>query len=80
MLSEITDLHDYNTHYLSLVLKLHLATQKADLTMINSLRAQIMGLKVIDTKLQKAVAAIIQNNFALALTIETDALLKLAAA
>lgn len=80
VLSEITSLYDCHTQYLSLVLKLHLATQKADLITINSLRAQIIGLKVIDTKLQKAIAAISQKNFALALTIEIDALLKLAAA
>ena len=80
VLSNITALYDCNTQYLSLVLKLHLATKKADLIMINTLRAQIIGLKIVDANLQRAVEAINQENFTLAINIETDALLKLAAA
>lgn len=78
-LSGIPDLHDCHVEYLSLVLKLHLATQKEDLATINSLRAKIAGIQVVDVKLEKAVAAIGEKNFSIAIDYEADALLKLAA-
>ncbi len=79
ILSEIPDLHDCHAQYLSLVLKLHLATRRKDLVTMNSLRKRIGGIGVKDAKLEKAVAALATGNFTLALTCETDALLKLAA-
>ena len=79
ILSEIPDLHDCHAQYLSLVLKLHSATRKKDLATINSLRERIAGLQVVDARLEKAVVALGERNFSLALTYETDALLKLAA-
>lgn len=79
ILSEIPDLYDCNVKYLSLVLKLHSATQKKDRATMNSLRAEIAGLQVVDVRLEKTVAALGEGNFSLALDYETDALLKLAA-
>ncbi|TRZ41941.1 hypothetical protein D4S03_12480 [bacterium] len=79
ILSEIPNLYDCHVQYLSLVLKLHSATQKKDLATINSLRARIVGIQVVDVKLEKAVAALGERNFSLALDCETDALLKIAA-
>jgi tetratricopeptide (TPR) repeat protein len=79
ILSEIPNLYDCHVQYLSLVLKLHSAMQKKDLTTINSLRARIAGIKIVDVKLEKAVAALGERNFSLALDCETDALLKIAA-
>ena len=79
ILSEIPDLYDCHVKYLSLVLKLHSATQKKDLATMNSLKAGIAGIQVVDVKLEKAVAALVERNFSLALNCETDALLKLAA-
>jgi tetratricopeptide (TPR) repeat protein len=79
ILSEIPDLYDCHTEYLSLVLKLHSATQKKDLATMDSLRERIAGLQVVDARLDKAVVALREGNFSLALTYETDALLKLAA-
>ncbi len=79
ILSEIPDLHDCHAQYLSLVLKLHLATRRRDLATMNSLRKRIAGIKVTDAKLERAVSALAKRNFTLALTCETDALLKLAA-
>ncbi len=79
LLSETPNLHDCHVKYLSLVLKLHLATQKKDLATINSLRAKIAGIQVVDVKLEKAVAALGERNFSIAIDCETDALLKLAA-
>lgn len=78
-LSEIPDLHDYHIEYLSLVLKLHSATQKEDLATINSLMAKIAGIQVVDLKLEKAIVAIGERNFSIAIEYEADALLKLAA-
>jgi len=79
ILSEIPNLYDCHTQYLSLVLRLHSATQKKDLATINSLRAKIAGIQVVDVKLEKAVAALGESNFTLAIDCEADALLKLAA-
>lgn len=79
ILSEIPDLHDCRAQYLSLVLKLHSATRKEDLATMNSLRERIAGLQVVDASLEKAIVALGERNFSLALTYETDALLKLAA-
>ena len=79
ILSEIPYLYDCHAQYLSLVLKLHSATQKEDLATMNSLRKRIAGLQVVDARLDKAVVALGEGNFSLALTYETDALLKLAA-
>jgi tetratricopeptide (TPR) repeat protein len=79
ILSEIPDIYDCHARYLSLVLKLHSATQKEDLATMNSLRERIAGLQVVDARLEKAVVALGKRNFSLALTYETDALLKLAA-
>ena len=79
ILSKIPELYDCHAKYLSLVLKLHSATQKEDLARMNSLKERIAGLQVVDAKLDKAVVALGDKNFSLALTYETDALLKLAA-
>ncbi len=79
ILSVIPDLHDSNIQYLSLVLKLHSATQKEDRATINSLKRKIVGLQIVDAGLDKAVEALDKRNFAAAFNYETDALLKLAA-
>jgi tetratricopeptide (TPR) repeat protein len=79
ILSDIPDLHDCHAQYLSLVLKLHLATRRSDLATTNSLRTRLAGINIKDITLEKAVTALTKGNFALALTYETDALLKLAA-
>lgn len=79
ILSEIPDLFDCNVKYLSLVMKLHSATQKKDITTINALRARIAGLQVVDLRLEKIISALDERNFSLALDYETNALLKLAA-
>jgi tetratricopeptide (TPR) repeat protein len=79
ILSEIPDLYDCHTKYLFLVLKLHSATQKEDRATIISLNKCIAGLKVVDARLEKAVVALEERDFSLALTCETDSLLKLAA-
>ena len=75
ILSQVSDLDDYYIQYLSLVLKMHLAAQKKDLNTINSLRMRISKIRVVDVKLEKAVAAIDEGNFSLAIECETDALL-----
>ncbi len=79
ILSEIPELYDCHAKYLSLVLKLHSATQQEDLARMKSLRERIAGLQVVDPRLDKAVVALGGKNFSLALSYETDALLKLAA-
>lgn len=79
ILSDIPTLHDCHAHYLYLVLKLHSATRKKDLAIMKSLKEQISGLQVENAGLEKAVVALCEGNFTLALTYETDALLKLAA-
>ncbi len=79
ILSKISDLDDCHAQYLSLVLKLHLATKKDDVKTMNSLKEQITMLKVEDPTLDKAVEALDEKNFFLALTYETDSFLKLAA-
>lgn len=79
ILSSIPELYDCHAKYLSLVLKLHSATQKEALARMNFLRERIAELKVVDARLDKAVVALGERNFSLALTYETDALLKLAA-
>lgn len=79
ILSEIRDLHDSHIQYLSLVLKLHSATQKEDTATINSLKRKIDGLQIVDASLDKAVEALDGRKFAVAFICETDALLKLAA-
>ena len=79
ILSDIHDLHDCHAQYLFLVLKLHLATQKNDATVIKSLKERIVGLNVMDARLEKAIVALGERNFSLALTYEADALLKLVA-
>ncbi len=79
ILSEIPDLHDCHTQYLSLVLKLHSATYREDIAVMHSLKKQIAEFKVVDAGLEKAVEALEKKDFSLALTYETDAFLKLAA-
>ena len=79
ILSKIPELYDCHAKYLSLVLKLHSATQKEDLARMNSLREQIAGLQVVDATLENAVVALGKRDFSLALIYETDALLKIAA-
>ena len=79
ILSTMPDLYDCHTRYLSLVLKLHSATRRDDLAVINSLRKQIAELRIVDEGLAKAVVALGQRDFSLALASEADALLKLAA-
>lgn len=79
MLSKIPDLIDNHIRYLSLVLKLHLATRKEDSSKIKQLKRHIAKLQVRDEGLDKAVEALDKRNFADAFICETDALLKLAA-
>jgi len=79
ILSEIPDLNDCHVQYVSLVLKLHLATRKKDRATMDLLRDQIAGLQIVDPALDKAVVALRENNFSLALSCEANALLKLAA-
>ena len=79
ILSNISDLHDYHAQYLSLVLKLHLATKKDDIDTMKSLKNHITMLNVEDPTLNKAVKALYEKNFDLALKYKTDSLLKLAA-
>jgi tetratricopeptide (TPR) repeat protein len=79
ILSQIPDLYDCHAQYLSLILKLHLATLKEDLALMESLRKQIAEIRTVDESLEKAAMAIGEKNFSLAVTYETEALLKLAA-
>jgi tetratricopeptide (TPR) repeat protein len=79
ILSEIHDLHDCHAQYLYLVLKMHAAARKEDLATMNSLRERIAGLKPVDARLDKAVMALGERNFSLAIECEIVALLKLAA-
>lgn len=79
ILSEIPDLDNCHAQYLSLVFKMHSAAQREDLTTMNSLRERIAKLQVTDERLAKAVVALDERNFSLAVAYETDALLKLAA-
>jgi len=79
ILSTIPNLYDCHTQYLSLVLKLHSATRREDLAVMDSLKKQIAALNIAYTGLEKAVIALGERNFSLALNYETDALLKLAA-
>ena len=79
ILSQIPDLYDCHAQYLYLVLQLHTATIKEDLSTIKSLKEQIARLKFVDAKLDKAVLALNERNFLLAFEYEADALLKLAA-
>jgi hypothetical protein len=79
ILSQIPDLYDCHAQYLCLVLKLHSATMKEDLSTVKSLKEQIARLNVVDARLGKAVLALDERDFSLAFEYETDALLKLAA-
>ena len=79
ILSEIPDLYDSHSQYLSLVLKLHSATQRDDKSIIESLKAKIATLQIVDISLDKAVEALDKRHFSEAFIFETDALLKLAA-
>ncbi len=79
MLSRIPNLNDDNSQYLALVLKLHTATLEEDIATKSLLMGQISKLQVVDVSLKNAVVALGEKNFSLALTYETDALLKLAA-
>ena len=79
ILSQIPDLHDCHAQYLSLILKLHSATLREDLAVMESLRKQIAKIRIVDKSLEKAVMALGERNFSLAVTYETNALLKLAA-
>lgn len=79
ILSHIPDLHDCHAQYLSLILKLHSATLREDLAVMESLRKQIAEIRIVDERLEKAVVALGERNFSLAITYETDAFLKLAA-
>ena len=79
ILSKIPNLSHCHTQYLSLVLRLHSATRREDLAVIDSLRKQIAGLQVVDDRLEKALVALDERDFSHALVYETDALLKIAA-
>jgi len=79
ILSEIHDLQDCHAQYLHLVLKMHSAAHKEDLSTMNFLKGRIAMLKLADTRLDKAVVALGQRNFSLAIECEIVALLKLAA-
>lgn len=78
-LSELSELFDYHSQYLSMVLKLHCATQKEDFAQIKSLKKSILGLKIIDKSLHNAVLALDRKDYSLAISCEIDALLRLAA-
>ena len=77
ILSNISDLHDYHVQYLYFVLQLHSAIRREDLAVMDSLRKQIAEIRIVDEKLEKAIVALDDKNFSLALDYETDALLKL---
>jgi len=79
ILSKIHNLHDCHAQYLHLVLKMHSAVHKEDLATMNSLRERIAMLKLEDARLDKAVMALGEKNFSLAIECEIIALLKLAA-
>jgi tetratricopeptide (TPR) repeat protein len=79
ILSEVHELHDYHAKYLSLVLKMHSAARKEDLAAMHFLKEQIVGLKLKDSRLDKAIIALDERNFSLATECEIIALLKLAA-
>lgn len=79
VLAEIPDLYDCHAQYLSLVLKLHLAAQEKDRELITSLRSKIANIHIIDKGLERAISAINDEDFPLALKFETDVLIKLAA-
>ena len=78
ILSTVSDQGDCHAQYLSLVLKLHSATQKEDSDTISSLKEKIAGLQV-DEKLERAVVALDKRDFAGAITLETEAFLRFAA-
>jgi len=78
-LSELSELHDSHAQYLSLVLKLHCAAHNEDIDRINSLKREMSRFQVVDTNLKKAVRAIERKKFDLALSLEVDSLLRLAA-
>ncbi len=79
VLEKLPDLQDCHAQHLSLVLKLHLAIQQNDHELTTSLRTKITGLHITDQMLEKAVSALDNDDFSLALKFETNALLKLAA-
>ncbi|MFQ6757110.1 MAG: hypothetical protein D9V46_12340 [Deltaproteobacteria bacterium] len=78
-LSELSELYDYHSQYLSMVLKLHCATQKEDFAQIKALKKSILGLKIVDKSLHNAVLALDRKDYSLAFSCEIDALLRLAA-
>jgi len=79
ILAEIPSLYDCHAQYLSLVLRLHSAARRSDDATMESLMEEIAKLQVEDVRLEKAVVALRERDFSLALTYEADALLKLAA-
>jgi len=79
ILSEIHELNDCHAQYLSLVLKIHSAARKEDLDTMHLLKEQIAGLKLKDSRLDKAIIALDKRDFSVAIECEIIALLKLAA-
>jgi len=79
LLSTIPDLHDCHARYLSLVLRLHSAARREDVALMDSLRKQIADIRIVDQTLERAVTALWERGFSIALSYEVDALLKLAA-
>ncbi len=78
-LAEIPETSNAHIEYLSLVLKLHLATQEEDQNRIDSLKSKIIALQIIDVGLNDAVLALEKRDFDGAFNLEINALLRLAA-
>jgi tetratricopeptide (TPR) repeat protein len=79
ILSLIPNLYDCRAAYLSLVLNLHLATLKNDQTTVATLMHKIDSIGRNDMLLYPVVKAITKCDFGLAIKMETDVLLMLAA-
>ena len=79
ILSRIPDLDNCYSQYLSFVLQMHSAARREDLATIDSLKKRIAEFQFVDDELEKAVVALSERNFSLALNYEANALLKLAA-
>lgn len=79
ILSDIPQLHESHANYLLIVMKIHLAAQRGDRALADKLKRKLEHGDFFDSQLRKAVIAIDQGHFSLAVEIETEAFLKLAA-
>lgn len=77
-LTDLPGLHDKMSNYFSNILKLHCALLQEDEAQAILIRRELVKFKVVDISLARAVSAINDRNFDLAITLETEALLKLA--